>query len=185
MGSSWRMVRRWIHGRKTIQLLKGEFIGFIKAWSMHLIRKYYETKSLGMIRNGIEEQQINKILSKHHHISIQHYHWKWTHSKEAYIYDTKHRFKKKCISTIQHGNYFWEMKLTYILDINDASWYTIACQQKVSKDNIINSTEIVTGLLAVPLPHQEILAKDFKNPLYHIIASDWTELFANYTFSRK
>ena len=77
------------------------------------------------------------------------------------------------------------MKLTYILDINDASWYTIACQPEVPKDNIIDSTEIVRGVLAVPMPHQEILAKDYKKILYHIIVSNWTELFANYTFSRK
>ena len=49
--------------------------------------------------------------------------------------------KKLRIGTIQHDNYFWEMKSMYILDINDASWYTTACQPEVPKDNIIDSTE--------------------------------------------
>lgn len=144
----WGPVRgRWeggSMGEKVIQLLKGEFIGFIKDWPMHLIKRYYETKSLGMIRNGIEKQQINKNLSKHHHIYsssiiIEN---ELTQKKPIYMIQKKDSTKLR-IGTIQHGNYFWEMKLTYILDINDTSWYTIACQPEVSKDNIIDSTEIV------------------------------------------
>lgn len=53
---------------KNIQLLKGGFIGLIKDWLMYLIKRYYETKLLDMIRNGIQEEQINKGLSKCHHI---------------------------------------------------------------------------------------------------------------------
>ena len=67
---------------------------------------------------------------------------------------------------------FGKWSLTYILDINSASWYTIACQPEVPKDNIIDSTDIIRGVLAVSMSHQEILAKDFKKILYHIIASD-------------
>ena len=94
-------------GEKIIQSLKGEFIGFIKDWQIHLINIYYETKSLGMIRNGIEEQQINKTLSKHHHIypSSIIIEKELTQKKPIYMIQ-KTDSKKLRIGTIHHGNYF-------------------------------------------------------------------------------
>ena len=51
---------RWIHGRKIIQSLKSNFIGFIEDWPICVIKRYYETKSQGVIRNDIKENKSTK-----------------------------------------------------------------------------------------------------------------------------